>query len=54
MGNTRSYARAANWTDENYSNDNQNIGVMYAVIFNSGKNTTGLNAHFSQNHLSHP
>jgi hypothetical protein len=54
MGNGRSYDRAANWTDANYDTDNQNIGIMYAVIFNSGKNTTGLNSHFSQNHLSHP
>ena len=54
MGNTRSYDRAANWTDANYDTDNQNIGIMYAVIFNSGKNTSGLNSHFSQNHLSHP
>ena len=30
------------------------IGVMYMVVFNSGKNTTGLNSHFSQNHVSHP
>ena len=54
MGNGRSYDRAAVWTDANYDTDNQNIGIMYAVIFNSGKNTSGLNSHFSQNHLSHP
>jgi len=30
------------------------FGVMYAVIYNSGKNTTGLNSHFAQNHISHP
>ena len=54
MANGRSYDRAATWTDANYDTDNQNIGIMYAVIFNSGKNTSGLNSHFSQNHLSHP
>jgi len=29
------------------------VGIMYTVIFNSGKNTTGLNSHFSQNHVDH-
>jgi len=54
MGNTRAYDQSSNWTDDDYDTDNENIGIMYAVIFNSGKNTSGLNAHFSQNHLSHP
>ena len=29
------------------------IGIMYAVIFNSSKNTVGLNDHFSQHHIDH-
>jgi len=37
-----------------YAWQNMGAGVMYAVIFNSGKNTTGLNEHFSQNHTNHP
>jgi len=36
-----------------YSDDAPGIGVMYMVIFNSGKNTVGLNDHFSQNHVNH-
>ena len=33
--------------------DTFGLGVMYMVVFNSGKNTTGLNTHFSQNHSTH-
>lgn len=29
-------------------------GVMYLVLYNSGKNVAGLNSHFSQNHINHP
>ena len=36
-----------------YSDNNPAIGVMYAVVFNSGKNTSGLNSHYSQNHTDH-
>ena len=36
-----------------YSDNAPAIGIMYMVIFNSGKNTTGLNSHFSQNHVDH-
>jgi len=36
-----------------YTDNAPAIGVMYMVIFNSGKNTTGLNSHFSQNHTNH-
>ena len=36
-----------------YSDNDPGIGVMYMVIFNSGKNTVGLNSHFSQNHVDH-
>ena len=40
-------------TRYDYSDDAPHIGIMYMVVFNSGKNTTGLNAHFSQNHTNH-
>ena len=36
-----------------YSDDEPHIGIMYMVVFNSGKDTTGLNSHFSQNHTNH-
>ena len=36
-----------------YSDNSPAIGVMYMVVFNSGKNTTGLNSHFSANHTDH-
>ena len=36
-----------------YSDNDPAIGVMYAVVFNSGKNTSGLNSHYSQNHTDH-
>jgi hypothetical protein len=36
-----------------YSDNDPAIGIMYMVVFNSGKNTTGLNSHFSQNHTNH-
>jgi len=50
MGNVRSFTQAVLY---DYSDDDPAIGIMYMVIFNSGKNTTGLNAHFSQNHVNH-
>ena len=48
---THTHDQAASW---NYASGGSGIGIMYAVVYNSGKNTTGLNAHFSQNHVSHP
>ena len=36
-----------------YSDDAPAIGIMYMVIYNSGKNIDGLNSHFSQNHTNH-
>jgi len=36
-----------------YSDNAPAIGIMYMVIYNSGKNTDGLNSHFSQNHVNH-
>ena len=39
--------------DYDFSDNDPGVGIMYAVIFNSGKNTTGLNSHFSQNHTNH-
>jgi hypothetical protein len=36
-----------------FSDNAPAAGVSYVVIFNSGKNTTGLNSHFSQNHTDH-
>jgi hypothetical protein len=48
---THGYDQAGNW---NYASGGGGIGIMYAVVYNSGKNTTGLNSHFSQNHVSHP
>jgi len=36
-----------------FSDNTPGVGVSYVVIFNSGKNTTGLNSHFSQNHTNH-
>ena len=47
MGHVHEYDQAA-WTASG------GFGVMYAVIYNSGKNTSGLNSHFAQNHISHP
>jgi len=47
MGHTHEYDQAAYTASGG-------IGVMYAVIYNSGKNTSGLNSHFAQNHISHP
>ena len=40
-------------TEYDYSDNSPAAGVSYMVIFNSGKNTTGLNSHFSQNHTNH-
>jgi hypothetical protein len=37
-----------------FSDDLPHVGISYAVIFNSGKDTTGLNSHFSQHHTNHP
>ena len=54
IANTRSFTSNDPWADSDYDTDNQNIGIMYMVVFNSGKNTSGMNTHFSQNHLSHP
>ena len=36
-----------------YSDNAPAAGVNYMVVFNSGKNTVGLNDHFSQNHTNH-
>ena len=41
---THTVDQAASW---NYASGGSGIGVMYAVVYNSGKNTVGLNAHFS-------
>ena len=30
------------------------IGIMYAVIYNSGNNISTLNTHFDADHVSHP
>ena len=50
IGNVRSHDMVAFF---DYSDDDPHIGIMYMVVFNSGKNTTGLNSHFSQNHTNH-
>jgi hypothetical protein len=50
MNHTHSYDQSSLY---DYSDDSPHIGIMYMVVFNSGKNTTGLNAHFSQNHTNH-
>jgi len=50
MGHGHSFDQAVyyDWTQ-----DTNSLGIMYMVVFNSGKNTTGLNSHFSQNHVNH-
>jgi hypothetical protein len=50
LGNVRSHDMVDTF---DYSDDEPHIGIMYMVVFNSGKNTTGLNSHFSQNHTNH-
>ena len=50
MGHGHEVDQAYNY---DYSDNDPAIGVMYMVVFNSGKNTTGLNSHFSQNHVDH-
>ena len=55
MGHIHSMEDTAQYYDTSVMNPaGYGIGIMYMVIFNSGKNTTGLNSHFSQNHVSHP
>ena len=55
MGHIHSMEDTAQYYDTSVMNHaGYGIGIMYMVIFNSGKNTTGLNSHFSQNHVSHP
>jgi hypothetical protein len=55
MGNARFQEDTAQYYNTSEMNPaGYGIGVMYMVVFNSGKNTTGLNSHFSQNHVSHP
>jgi len=55
MGHLHSQEDTAQYYDTSVMNPaGYGIGVMYMVVFNSGKNTTGLNSHFSQNHVSHP
>ena len=51
MGHGHDYDQASVY---DYSDNNPAAGIMYMVVFNSGKNTSGLNSHFSQNHTSHP
>jgi hypothetical protein len=55
IGHVRTQEDTAQYYDTSVMNSaGYGIGVMYMVVFNSGKNTTGLNSHFSQNHVSHP
>jgi len=55
MGHGHAQEDTAQYYDTSVMNPaGYGIGVMYMVVFNSGKNTTGLNSHFSQNHVSHP
>ena len=50
MGHYHEFDQGAHY---DYSDNDPAIGIMYMVIFNSGKNTSGLNSHFSQNHTNH-
>ena len=52
-GHPHTYTPNNPWTDATTSGGS-GIGIHYVVIFNSGKNTSGMNSHFSQNHVSHP
>ena len=50
MGHYHDFDPVVNY---DFSDDAPAVGINYMVIFNSGKNTTGLNSHFSQNHTNH-
>jgi len=53
MGHGHAEEATAQAWDDATTASGYGVGIMYSVIFNSGKNTTGLNSHFSQNHVDH-
>ena len=53
MGHAHAEEATAQAWDDATTAAGYGVGIMYTVIFNSGKNTTGLNSHFSQNHVDH-